>query len=167
MKMTSKHLLSGGKMNNFFEENWSCLQCGQCRFFKVDADRSVSTCKRLDHKNIKFAVPWFKSYDCGQYSSIVCREFEPSDTVPWLKDHWKGWDDYWDGEEQNGFIHLILNDDKSVRYAVRRKDFVDNTFKEPDGSLKWIYKEYYKQTRKSPIGYELIKERNPKYETDD
>lgn len=147
-------------MKELFEENWSCLQCGQCRFFNVNADRQVSTCKRLDHKHIKFATPWFKSYDCGQFSGTVCKDFQPSDTVPWLKDHWKGWDDYWDGEKQKGMIPLIIDNDKSVRYLVSREDFVNGTFLNSDGSLKWIEKQYHKQSRKTPTGYILIHERS-------
>ena len=125
-------------MKKLFEEEWCCLQCGQCKHFKVDADRTVSTCKRIDHKHIKFAFPYFKSYDCGQFSPFVCKDFEPSDTCPWLKEHWKGWNDYWEGEEPSGTIGFILND---------------------QGNLKWIEKEYYKQSRKSPIGYVLIHEK--------
>ena len=28
-----------------------------------------------------------------------------------------------------------------------------------EGNLKWIKKQYYKRSRKSPIGYELVTER--------
>ena len=127
----------------------------------MDADRTESTCKRLDHKYIKFAFPWFKSYDCGQLSGTVCNDFEPSDTVPWLKAHWKGWSDYWEDEDPTkGKIWLILDDDRSVRYAVSRKDFVEGSFLDEEGNLKWIEKEYYKMSRSSPTGYILVHERN-------
>lgn len=151
-------------MKQIFEEEWCHLSCEQCRFFKVDADRTASTCKRLDHKHIKFTNPWFKSYDCGQFSGTTCRDFEPSDTVPWLKEHWISWEDYWSGEEPTGKMWLILDDDRSVRYAVRREDFSDGTFLDDQGNLKWIEKEYYKQSRKSPIGYILVHERNEEHE---
>lgn len=82
-----------------------------------------------------------------------------SDTVPWLKEHWRGWDDYWDGESILGKVWLILDDDKSVRYAILKTDFVNNTFLNEDGSLKWVEKEYYKQSRQTPLGYLLIHER--------
>ena len=42
-------------MKKLFEDEWCCLQCGQCKWFKVGADRTPSTCKRIDHKHIKFA----------------------------------------------------------------------------------------------------------------
>lgn len=151
-------------MKQIFEEEWCCLQCGQCAWFKVDADRSVSTCKRIDHKHFKFAVPWFKSYDCGQFAGCPCRDFIPSDTVPWLKDHWKGWDDYWEGEKPTRKVWLTIDDNTAVRYAVSREDFINNTFLDANGDLKWIEKHYYKQSRKSPTGYILVKERNMDYD---
>ena len=76
-----------------------------------------------------------------------------------MKDHWKGWNDYWEGEEPSGTISFILDDDTSIRYKVPRKDFVNGTFLDSEGNLKWVEKEYYKRSRKSPIGYVLIHER--------
>ena len=157
--MTFAVMRKGERVKEIFENNWPCLQCGQCKYFRVGADREASICKRIDHKHIKFATPWFKSYDCGQFAGNVCRDFEPSDTIPWLKEHWRGWDDYWDGESILGKVWLILDDDKSVRYAVLKTDFVNNTFLNEDGSLKWVEKEYYKRSRQTPIGYLLIHER--------
>lgn len=81
-----------------------------------------------------------------------------------MKEHWISWEDYWSGEEPTGKMWLILDDDKSVRYAVRREDFSDGTFLDADGNLKWIEKEYYKQSRKSPTGYILVHERNEEHE---
>ena len=47
--------------------------CGECKYFNVKASLPgvESTCKRLDHKMVKFAGPWFKSYDCGQIPSLT------------------------------------------------------------------------------------------------
>ena len=147
-------------MKEIFEENWSCLQCGQCKYFKVDADRATSTCKRLDHKHIKFAKPWFKSYDCGQFNSMVCDEFYPRDSCRWLKEHWISWEDYWDGEEPKPTetIPLVLDGDFSVRYKVLKSDFITGNFLDDSGNLKWVEKEYYKRSKSSPIGYKLIHE---------
>ena len=36
-----------------------------------------------------------------------------------------------------------------------------------NGNLKWIYKQYYKQTRKSPTGYKLVKEYNKEHNKED
>lgn len=152
-------------MKEIFEENWCCLQCGQCKYFKVNADREDSTCKRLDHKHIQFAVPWFKSYDCGQFSGTVCKDFEPSDTVKWLKEHWVSYEDYYDGDKPTGTISLVLDGNTAIRYKVLKEDFVNGTFINKDGSLKWIEKEFYrkvKKSKKNPIGYELVHIQNEK-----
>ena len=147
-------------MKEIFEEHWCCLQCGQCKYFKVNADMPnvESTCKRLDHKHIKFAKPWFKSYDCGQFASMVCNEFEPKESCKWLYEHWRGWDDYWDCEKPKGMISLVLDDDFSVWYKVLKEDFITGNFLDDAGNLKWVEKMYYKRTKKSPIGYELVHE---------
>jgi hypothetical protein len=152
----------GKKMDSLdIRDEWSCLQCGQCKHFKAGADREgiESTCKRLDHKHIKFAKPWFKSYDCGQFFGTVCRDFEPAAYCVWLCKHWKGFDDYFAGEEFKGTVALVLDSDFSVRYKVKAIDFINNTFLDEEGNLKWIEKEYYKISRKSPIGYALIHEK--------
>lgn len=148
---------------------WCCLQCGECKHFQVNADRREdTTCKRIDHKRIQFAVPWFKSYDCGQFSSGgVCADFEPGVGVPWLKEHWTGIEDYivdWEKEERrsffgkNNYVTLILDGNKDVRYRVRKDDYFYNRFLNDDGSLKWVEKYYYKRSGKSPTGYELVHE---------
>ena len=146
-------------MKEIFEENWSCLQHGQCKHFNINADRSESRCKRLDHKRIKFAKSWFKSYDCGQFRGVVCRDFEPADNCKWLKEHWISYDDYYQGEKPKGTVALCLNDDFSVRYKVSAEDFVNGTFTDTDGNLKWVEKEYYRISRKNPIRYNLIHEK--------
>lgn len=46
---------------------------------------------------------------------------------------------------------------------ILHKDFYNNTMFDDNGNLKWIYKQYYKQTRKNPIGYKLVKEYNKEY----
>lgn len=147
-------------MKELFEENWSRLQCGQCRWFRINADTSESTCKRLDHKHLKLAEPWFKAYDCGKTFGTVCRDFEPAARCKWLSKHWNGFDDYYQGEKFSGTMGLVIDGDNSVRYLIKRQDFVDGTFLDDSGELKWIEKIYYKQSRKSPTGYVLVRERN-------
>ena len=144
-----------------FMDEWCCLQHGQCKHFNVRANLPgvQSTCKKLDHKHVKFAVPWFKSYDCGQTASHICKEFEPADTQVWLKNYWSpSFLGYYAPE---GIVWLTLDDDTSIRYGVPAKDFYEGTFMNDDGSLKWIKKQYYKRSRKSPIGYELVTEEAP------
>ena len=137
------------------------IHCGNCKFFNVNSDSKniVSPCKRIDHKHIKFAKSFFKSYDCGQFHGCICRDFEPSPTFVHLYTHWLSYDDYFnDTIKSTDTVALVLDGDFSVRYHVRRKDFADNTFLNPDGSLKFVEKQYYKQNHKSPIGYSLIHE---------
>ena len=151
-------------MKELFEENWSCLQCGQCKYFKVDADREdvQSICKRIDHKHVKFSKSYFKSYDCGQFRGIVCREFYPADNCVWLKKHWFSYDDYYQDEKIKGLINFCIDDDFSVRYGVKVEDFINGTMYDESGNLKWVEKMYYKQRKPSkryPTGYELVREK--------
>lgn len=142
-------------------EDHPCLQCGQCRFFNVKADMPdvQSTCKRLDHKHIKFAKPWFKSYDCGQFGGCICKDFEPSPKCVYLYVHWLSYNDYFKSDpDDSSLISLVLDNDFSTWYFVKKKDFVNNTFLNPDGTLKWVKKMYYKVSRKNPIGYQLVNE---------
>ena len=137
--------------------------CGSCKHFNVRADMDgvESTCKRIDHKHIQFAKPWFKSYDCGQQSSIMCNDFEPAERCVDLCRRWTDPIDYaCKGDESRikGKVWLCLDKDQSVRYAVTMRDFWYGTFLNEDGSLKWIEKMYYKRSKKSPICYELVRE---------
>lgn len=137
--------------------------CGSCKHFNVRADMDgvESTCKRIDHKHIQFAKPWFKSYDCGQYTRTMCNDFEPDEGHVYLYKHWTDPIDYaCKGDESRikGKIWLCLDKDQSVRYAVTMRDFWYGTFLNEDGSLKWIEKMYYKRSKKSPIGYVLVRE---------
>ena len=164
-------------MNEELREACPHISCGQCIWFTPTAnmDWVESSCKRLDHKKYQFAVPWFKSYDCGQYGGICCRDFSPRKDSVYLYNHWKGFDDYF-GEIKDtsaeiildnlrstkGLIGLCVDKDQSVQYYVKSTDFINNTFLDEEGNLKWIKRCYYKQTRKSPLGYELIYEYNDK-----
>lgn len=53
----------------------------------------------------------------------------------------------------------IVIDGDNVRYLIKRQDFVDGTFLDENGNPKWVEKIYYKQSRKSQIGYVLVHER--------
>lgn len=140
-------------------EEWPCLQHGQCKHFSVNSDRQESTCKRLDHKKYKFAVPWFKAYDCGQMSGQICKEFEPKEICKWLYEHWDGIYGYFgEGYKPEGKVWLTIDGDTSVRYAVLYEDFWNGTFLNDDGSLKWVEKMYYKRTKKY-AGYKLVVEK--------
>ena len=63
------------------------LRCNECEFYRVDADRNESLCKRIDHKRVKFAVPWFKSYDCDH--GCICSDFKPVEYYPAVYKNWQ------------------------------------------------------------------------------
>ena len=131
-------------MTNVYEE-YCHIGCGSCKYFQVNADmRDDTTCKRIDHKKIKFAVPWFKSYDCGQLSGIICSDFTPKEGCKWLYEHWVSIEDYCKEYEEiegkpriKGMLGFCINGDRSIRYYVRYKDFYDNDFLDENGDLKW------------------------------
>jgi len=147
-------------------DHCSHIGCGSCKYFQVDADRRTdTTCKRINHKEIKFSKPFFKSYDCGQLSGIICSDYTPAEWHKWLYNHWKSIDDYCREYEEaenrprvKGLLGFCLDDDTSVRYYVYYKDFYNNTFLDEAGNLKWVERQYYKQVR-SGFGYKLITEK--------
>lgn len=142
------------------------IGCGDCKYFQVDADRRQDvTCRRIDHKRVKFAVPWFKSYDCGQQSGIICADFVPAKWHKWLFEHWTSIEDYCREYEEvegrprvRGMLWLCLDGNTDVEYGVDYLDFYNGTFAGPDGKPMWKERRYYKRSRKSPIGYELVYE---------
>lgn len=131
---------------------------GQCIHFH--------DCKRIDHKIVRFAVPWFKSYDNGQFSGCICSEFEPAEYCVYAKAHWAGFDKEWAAwvdqwlpyKNTNKNIFFTLHGNTDVRYGVKLLDFVfGNMF---DGDiLKANEKVYYKRDKSNPIGYTLIHEK--------
>lgn len=54
-------------------------------------------------------------------------------------------------------IPFTLDGDTLVWYYVKYLDFYNNTFLSPDGTLKWVYKMYYKKAR-NILGYVLMRE---------
>lgn len=137
------------------------LFCGSCKHFGHNSPGHTPCRKRIDHETVKFAVPWFKSYDCNQHSGVICSEFEPSSLCRFLAQTWRGFDYYWPRfVEQWGaprYIAFTLSGNTKVRYHVRTEDFVfGNLF--VDGRLKAYERVFYVQDRKSPIGYRLVTE---------
>lgn len=70
------------------------IMCRHCKYWRCDADRNASLCKRLDHKRIQFYRPWFASYDCGA-NHLICADFEPSNPSHAMYKDWEGFEDYW------------------------------------------------------------------------
>lgn len=147
------------------QDGWPCLTCGDCIFFKVDADIKgrESTCKRLDHKHFQFRHFIFGSQDCGQHlQNGVCRDFKPKKCRVWLYEHWTSFDDYFSGFyriPENAELKLIIDGNNEISYSVNRLEFINNKFINPDGTLRWIYKTYYKRFRNAKwFHYRLLNE---------
>lgn len=142
------------------------LHCGNCKFFKVDADRNESSCKRIDHKTIQFGRPWFKSYDCHQHTGTICSDFLPANWCISIKNEWKGFDYFWPNYVQQwlpyGNIEMLIpffaNGDTDNKYMVPLMEFVNGTML--DGNkLKAVQKVYYKRDNDpNGYGYKLVKE---------
>ena len=141
------------------------LYCGDCKFFRVDADRHESFCKRIDHKQVRFAIPYFKCYDCNQSAGIICSDFVPATQYKQIVKEWKGFDEYWNNYVDQWLpygntdttVGFTLNGDNKVRYYVKLMDFVNGTMFSQGGMLKWVYKRYYKQDRNPKgFGYTLV-----------
>ena len=125
--------------------------------------------RRIDHKHVRFAVPWFKSYIGDE--KPACKEFEPSKWQRWDYKYWRGWKDYFErykklefgyykgdnAEErvEKALTWFCINGDTDVEYGVRYLDWVNGTMF--DGNkLKAIKKHYYKKD-KIDLGIQLYK----------
>ena len=158
--MNLEKFLRGLTMNTNCEE-WCRIECGECKWFKVNADMDgvESTCKRLDHKHLRFAKKIFKSYDCGCFDINTCADFEPDEKkVPWLYNHWNEVKGQIIPYGDNNVVLLNVDGDTSIRWAVKAIEFYDGTFLNPDGSLRWVYKYYSVPCRTSPSKYKTLYE---------
>lgn len=138
--------------------------CGDCVHWKFENGKHCP-CKRIDHVSVKFAVPWFKCYDANQHNGVICSDFSPKPYMVWAVAHWAGFQAYWEAYVKewlpygntNTLVYFTLNGDTSIRYGVPLMDFVNGTMMEGN-RLKAVEKMYYRQDRKSPYGYSLIRE---------
>lgn len=141
--------------------------CGSCKYFKVNADREESTCKRIDHKKIQFTIPWFKSYDCGQFSGVVCSDFIPADWHIDAVKNWTTFEEYWDNFveqwlpycDMDTLYYFTINGDKDMRYGIPLRDYVYGTMWEGN-KFKAVEKVYYKKDKDSKgSGRKIVRER--------
>lgn len=137
------------------------LYCGDCKHFGHTGPGHTPCQKRIDHTAVRFAIPWFKCYDCNQHCGVVCSEFEPSGLYKFLAQTWRGFDYYWPRfVEQWGvprYMAFTLDGNTKVRYHVRTEDFVfDDLF--VDGKLKAYERIFYVRDSRSPYGYRLVTE---------
>lgn len=138
--------------------------CGDCKYFRIDADRNESLCKRIDHKKVKFAIPWFKSYDCGQNFHIPCNDFEPKYMHYADAKSWDGFDNFWETyvkawlpyQDENKLIWFCINNDTNIEYGLPMKVFIQGNMIS-DNTLLATKKRYYKRTKEG-FGYKLITE---------
>ena len=135
-----------------FFDNWSHISCKDCKYYSCKDDCYCK--KRLDHKKYRMAQPWFVTvYD---YDFHICSEFEATDRYPWLYNNWKK--EFTENYYSDELMGIIINGNRDIRYMVRVKDYFYNTLFDENGELKWVKKMYYKKSKSSPIGYELIRE---------
>lgn len=138
----------------FDEEYGVHIDCGDCKHY-------WHNCKRIDHKHICFVKGPFASYNYGSGSGnshCICNDFELNTIYKLLKEKWQP---EWKEEllqRYKGTMRVCLDENFETRYEIRVDDFKKNTFLNEDGSLKWLRKQYYKRSRKSPIGYVFINE---------
>lgn len=121
------------------------VMCGQCAWYRASADREEvpSLCKRLDHKRIRFRRKVFLAYDCGFLSPHICREFKPGPSCPWLSSVWSGYDDY-APYISRGEVALEDSGFPGITFFVPQSDFADGKHLNPDGTIAWTRKQYYK-----------------------
>lgn len=149
-------------MEEYYCPNYKCHNCEHYGSFPNYCQ------KRIDHKTIEFAVPWFVS--CPSYNGHICSDFKPSLIHVYdLQNYWTNWESYWADYLENWFpyypkekpedklIYFTLNGDKEIRYGVNLMDYINNSM--IDGNrLKAVEKMYYKRT-KDGFGYKLVREK--------
>lgn len=143
------HFGTGNDAVEKLRDEFNYIGCGLCKHFRVraDLDGVASTCKRLDHKKVRFYAPWFVCYACGDQYDYLCNDFEPAfDRAPALKSLWTGVDDYVGSIPDSARIPLTLKRDPENIYYVRASDFYDGSFIQ-DGNLRVIAITTFKPTK--------------------
>lgn len=143
-------LETGKRIEDLTDDEFiDCLGMISCR----DCKKRISeNCEIL--KKIELARPWFACKESAK--GCICKEYEPEEHRKLLKKYWRSTDIYIKGYNKRD-VPVCKIGDQSVRYFVNFWDFYNGNLFDKNG-LKWIYKRYYKISRKSPIGYELITE---------
>ena len=128
--------------------------CGDCKYFRK--------CKRVDGNSLQFAKQWFLCET--SWTHIPCKDFEHAHPEYADMKKWTNFEDFWNAykkawlpyEDESIEIPFVVNGEKSVRYYVPLKKFLDGTMIK-NGKLLATKKKYYKQTREG-FGYKLITE---------
>lgn len=136
------------------------LHCGNCKHFGHVGPGRTPCRKRIDHETVRFAKPWFKTYDCNQFTGVVCSDFEPAERCVFIARTWRGFDYYWPRfVEQWGaprYIPFTLDGNEKVNYHVKTEHFVFGDRLFVAGRLNAYERQFYVQDRSSPVGYRLV-----------
>ena len=128
--------------------------CGDCKYFRK--------CKRVDGNSLQFAKQWFLCET--SWTHIPCKDFEHAHPEYADMKKWTNFEDIWNAykkawlpyEDESIEIPFVVNGEKSVRYYVPLKKFLDGTMIK-NGKLLATKKKYYKKTREG-FGYKLTAE---------
>lgn len=130
----------------FNEECWR-LSCANCAHRNREVGNTIeSHCKRID--GIDTAITGLSTSQIAK--DILCSDFEPDDIKKWMYRHWQP--EFLPLPEENKYVPLRIKDDVT-HYAVAYTDFYHNTFKNDDGSLKWVFKMYRNKDNKRIVEY--------------
>lgn len=159
-----------------YTDDVSRYRCSDCVYYDPLAGYlHENKCKRIDHKTVKFAVPWFHSYDAGR-SHCICCDFYPNPIYIEKYIEWHGYENFWEywklfveqwhpsWTPKNQYIGFTLYNNTDVRYYVKLKKFLNGTMIK-NGVLMCDFKKYYKRHKKKhdlDYPYELVKEMTPK-----
>ena len=146
--------------------------CGNCihwnSLWDAKHGKGKSTCKRIDGDIIQFYKPTFLI--SAPPTHFPCSEFSPNPMYKQLYANWRGFDEYinnymtyWDPTLPRRYhttanTCFTVNHDYDVIYDMRLADYVEGNMWRADGKFNVHTKTYYKRSRRSPTGYQLIHE---------
>jgi hypothetical protein len=168
MEEWEKNLAKYDESNLEEDLNSRHYKCSDCRFCNI-CNYKCPCDKRIDHQKIRFALPWFKSYQGDEFPA--CKEFQPNEWQRWDYKYWRGWEDYFERYKKEHFgyykgdipekqiektlLWFVLNGNKKIRYGVKYMDWVNGTLMEGN-KLKTVKKMYCKKD-KIDLGIQLYK----------
>ena len=139
------------------------LHCGSCKFFGHVGAGHTPCRKRIDHVTVRFTHPWFKIYDCHQFTGVICADFEPAEPCVFLARTWRGFDYYWPRfveQWRNGRpvreVLFTLDGNTKVSYIVKAEYFIYGDKLFVDGKLNAHARRFCVRDRSSPTGYRLV-----------
>lgn len=158
-----------------YDYDWreDIIKCNECRYFNLVSD-FISThpelkrlgkcyCKNIDYtKHFPSKNPFDNHYS-GEFF-LPCKHFLPSSYKVRFCEQFTCIDDYIAYNITHGYINFhrkkvpfVYANDQNITYYVSYRDFYYGTYLYKDNTFKYLEKSYYKQSRKIPCGYELVK----------